>query len=137
VAAHLASGTALETVGPAAVDPILFPLQSMRKKSAGEWEATVVHVDHFGNLTTSLYERDLMGILAEAGNDPTEVLVVVEGCVIPLVHAYSDVAEGEACAIVGSTGRMEIAVFRGNASRTLGAGKGAPVRVKLLQAAGY
>jgi len=133
VAAHLAQGVPLDEVGPPAEDPVLFPIQGMRHKGAGEWEANVVHIDHFGNLTTSLYERDLMGILSNAGNDPTEVVVVVEGFVIPLVHTYSDIAEGEACALVGSTGRMEVAVNRGNAARTLGASKGAPVRVRLTR----
>jgi S-adenosylmethionine hydrolase len=136
VAGHLARGVPMEEVGPQIHDPVLFKLQSMRQRGACEWEANVVHVDHFGNLTTSLYERDLRGILAQAGNDPTEVVVVVEGQIIPLVTAYSDVAEGEACALVGSSGRLEVAVFRGHASRTLNAGKGAAVRIRLLRAPG-
>ena len=106
VAAHLARGVPLDEVGSAAEDPVMFPLQSMRHKAPGEWEANVIAVDRFGNLTTSLYERDLAGMLVQADNDPTEVVVVVEGIVIPLVHAYSDVAEGEACALVGSAGRL-------------------------------
>jgi S-adenosylmethionine hydrolase len=137
VAGHLARGVPLDEVGPPAENPILFPIQSMRAKGPGEWEANVVHIDRFGNLTTSLYERDLTAMLAEAGNDPTEVVVVVGGMVIPLVHAYSDVAEGEACALVGSMGRLEIAVHRGNAASTLGAGKGAAVRIRLIRNAGY
>jgi S-adenosyl-L-methionine hydrolase (adenosine-forming) len=137
VAAHLALGVPLMEVGPPIYNPVLFPIQSMRHKGPGEWEATVLHVDHFGNLTTSLYERDLMGILAEASNDPTEIVVVVKGSVIPLVHAYTDVAEGEACALVGSTGRVEVAVHRGSAAHDLGAGKGAPITIRLLRAAGY
>ena len=137
VAAYLAKGTPLWQVGPVAEDPVLFPVHSMRHKGPGEWEATIVHVDRFGNLTTSLYERDLTAMLAEAGNDPTEVIVVVEGAVLPLVQTYADVAEGEACALVGSTGRVEVAVHRGSAARVLGAGKGSPVRIRLVRAAGY
>jgi S-adenosylmethionine hydrolase len=137
VAAYLARGGSFDEVGPPAHDPVLFKLQSMRPSGPGEWEASVVHIDRFGNLTTSLYERDLMGILGAVGNDPTEVVVVVEGSVIPLVHAYSDVAEGEACALVGSAGRLEIAVYRGSAARTLGASRGAPVRIRLVSASGY
>jgi S-adenosylmethionine hydrolase len=134
VAGYLAKGTPLWQVGPAATDPVLFPLHSMREKGPGEWEATIVHVDRFGNLTTSLYQRDLQAMLG-AGNDPTEVIVVVEGTVIPLVQTYSDVVEGEACALVGSTGRLEVAVHRGSAARTLGAGKGSPVRIRLVRTA--
>jgi S-adenosylmethionine hydrolase len=62
--------------------------------------------------------------------DPTEILVVVEGIVMPLVRTYSDVSEGEACALVGSSGRLEVAVHRGNAAGVLGAARGAAVCVK-------
>lgn len=137
VAGYLAKGTPLWQVGAAAHDPKVFTIPSMRPKGPGEWEATVVHVDRFGNLTTSLYERDLTAMLAEAGNDPTEVIVVVEGMVIPLVRTYSDVAPGEACALVGSTGRLEIGVHRDSAARRFGAGKGASIRVRLVRTAGY
>jgi S-adenosylmethionine hydrolase len=137
VAAHLAKGGSFDEVGPPAHDPVLFKLQSMRTSGTGEWEASIIHIDRFGNLTTSLYERDLMGILSQVGNDPTEVVVIVEGTVIPLVQAYSDVAEGEACALVGSAGRLEIAIYRGSAARTLGASRGAPVRIRLVSASGY
>jgi S-adenosyl-L-methionine hydrolase (adenosine-forming) len=135
IAGYLAHGGSFEEVGPPAHDPVLFKLQSMHHDTPGSWEATVVHIDRFGNLTTSLYERDLMGILAAAGNDPTEVIVVVEGRQIPLVHAYSDVAEGEACALVGSTGRMEVAIFRGDAAKDLKVKRGASVEVRLLRTA--
>ena len=40
--------------------------------------------------------------------------------------------EGEGCALLGSSGRLEVAVNRGNASRVLGASRGAPVRVRLV-----
>jgi S-adenosyl-L-methionine hydrolase (adenosine-forming) len=136
VAAYLARGGAFEEVGPPAHDPVLFKLQSMRHDGAGgAWEAHVVHIDHFGNLTTSLYERDLMGILVAAGNDPTEVIVLVGDRQIPLVHAYADVAEGEVCALVGSTGRMEVGVYLGSAAELLNAKRGTPVQIRLLRGA--
>jgi len=40
------------------------------------------------------------------------------------------VAEGEPCALMGSSGRLEIAVHRDSAARLLGAPKGAPVRLR-------
>jgi S-adenosylmethionine hydrolase len=92
--------------------------------------ATVLHVDRFGNLTTTLTADDLRGILATVDDDPTRVVVVVEGAVLPLARTYTDVAEGEGCALVGSSGRLEVAVHRGNASRLLGAARGAPVAVR-------
>jgi S-adenosyl-L-methionine hydrolase (adenosine-forming) len=136
VAGYLAKGGVFEEVGPPAHDPVLFKLQSMRHDgNGGEWHVSVVHIDHFGNLTTSLYERDLMGILSAAGNDPTEVIVLVNERQIPLVNSYADVAEGEACALVGSTGRLEIAVYLGSAAELLGAQRGMPVQIRLLRGA--
>ncbi|HVR72653.1 MAG TPA: SAM-dependent chlorinase/fluorinase [Vicinamibacteria bacterium] len=130
VAGRLAAGTPLPRVGPAVRDPVVLPIPSVRRISAGEWSASVLHVDRFGNLTTTLTEAQLEEILAGAGGDPNGFVVAVEGVVMPLARAYADVAEGEPCALVGSSGRLEVAVHRGNASRLLGAGRGAPVTVR-------
>ena len=54
------------------------------------------------------------------------------GQVLPLVRTYSDVEPGRACALVGSSGRLELAVNRGRAADALaGAPVGAGVRVAL------
>jgi S-adenosyl-L-methionine hydrolase (adenosine-forming) len=131
VAAHLACGGAVSDVGPAVRDPVVFPLEAVRRVGRSEWEAAVVDVDGFGNLTTNLSREDLAGILSTLGGDPTRIVVVVEGAVLPLVRTYADVAEGEPCALMGSSGRLEIAVHRDSAARLLGAPKGAPVRLRV------
>jgi S-adenosyl-L-methionine hydrolase (adenosine-forming) len=136
VAAHLAGGAALAEVGPAVRDPVVFPLEAVRRVSRSEWEAAVVDVDRFGNLTTNLSREDLAGILSTLGDDPTRIVVIVEGVVLPLVRTYADVAEGEPCALMGSSGRLEIAVHRDSAARLLGAPKGAPVRLRVALARG-
>jgi S-adenosyl-L-methionine hydrolase (adenosine-forming) len=136
VAAHLARGAALSDVGPAVRDPVVFPLEAVRRVGKSEWEAAVVDVDGFGNLTTNLSGRDLAGILSTLDDDPTRIVVVVEGVVLPLVRTYADVAVGEPCALMGSSGRLEIAVHRDSAARLLGAPKGAPVRLRVALARG-
>ena len=136
VAAHLARGAALSEVGPPVRDPVVAAQEAVRRVGKSEWEATVVHVDGFGNLTTSLSGADLDGILESLDGDPTELVVVVEGVVLPLVRTYADVAEGEPCALMGSSGRLEIAVHRDSAARLLGAPKGAPVRLRVALARG-
>jgi S-adenosylmethionine hydrolase len=87
-------------------------------------------VDRFGNLTTTLTAAQLEEVLAEVDGDPNGLVVAVEGVVMPLARTYADVAEGEPCALLGSSARLEIAVHRGSASRLLGAGRGAPVSVR-------
>jgi len=130
VAGHLASGIPLDEVGPLAPDPVVFTIPGLRRQGPEEWEATVVHVDRFGNLVTNVTKHDLEAMQAEAGD--AEIVAVVEGVVVPFVITYADIHEGEACALMGSCGHLEIAVHRGNASRLLGAGKGAPVRLRAV-----
>jgi S-adenosylmethionine hydrolase len=130
VAGHLARGMAIEEVGPVAEDPHLLASRPVRARGHHEWEGEVVHVDRFGNLTTNISDRVLSDVLSNFGGDPTEVVVIVEGAVLPLVRTYGDVSEGEPCALVGSSRRLEIAIHGGNAARILGAARGASVRLR-------
>jgi S-adenosylmethionine hydrolase len=129
VAGHLALGLDIERVGPAVSDPVLLPLAVARRLGEAEWEAIVVYVDRFGNLTTSLRQRDLEEMGA-GGPVPGDIVVSLAGVTLPLARTYADVAEGEACALIGSGGRLEVAVRQGNAARLLGVGKGTAVRVR-------
>ena len=57
--------------------------------------------------------------------------ITLGGRVVPrLVAAYADVPAGEACALVGSTDRLEIAVHGGRADTHFAAGAGTPVAVR-------
>jgi len=126
VAGRIARGLPLEEVGPLVADPVrLAP--SPKARVAGGWEGAVVHVDRFGNLTTNLLEADL----AALGGQTLDDLEVTLGTQpLPLVHSYSDVAPGAVCALVGSSGRLEVAVHRGRADALPGAGAGARVTVR-------
>lgn len=136
VAGHLAQGTPLEQVGPALTDPLRFAPEPVRRHGPGEWQTRVMHVDRFGNLTTELGRPELDEILAVVGGDATDLVAVVEGTVVPFVRTYSDVPQGEAGALISSSGRLEVAVNRGSAARVLGAGKGAPIWLRAVSATG-
>jgi S-adenosylmethionine hydrolase len=123
-AGRLARGLPLEDVGPAVADPVRLPLPP-KTRTADGWEGEVIHADRFGNLTTNLREGDLEAL---SGREGLEILLGTE--TIPLVRAYSDVEVGRPCALVGSSGRLEIAVNRGRADARPGAGLGARVRVR-------
>jgi S-adenosylmethionine hydrolase len=130
VAARLAAGMPLEEVGPRVSDPVTLDLPRPRRLAGGDWQAEVIHVDRFGSLVSSVARADLDAILAAVDGDPTALVVQVEDAVLPLVNTYAEVAEGEPCALRGSAGRLEVAVNRGSAARLIGAGVGAPVRVR-------
>jgi S-adenosylmethionine hydrolase len=122
----LAAGLPLDEVGPLVADPVRL-VQPPKAHTQEGWEGAVVHVDRFGNLTSNLLEADLRAL---GGRGPEALEVSVGGQWLPLVRTYSDVAEGEACALVGSSGRLEIAVRRGRADALSGAGPGTAVRVR-------
>jgi hypothetical protein len=126
VAARLACGLPLEQVGPAVADPVRLELPP-KTRTAGGWSGAVLHADRFGNLTTNILERDVAALAAGA-LDALEVLLGAE--VLPLVRSYSDVPPGRPCALVGSSGRLEIAVREGRADTLPGAGEGARVVVR-------
>jgi S-adenosylmethionine hydrolase len=125
-AGHLARGLPLAEVGPRVLDPVRLAVPRARR-TPGAVEGAVVHVDRSGNLVTSLTEADLesLGAPGSAG-----LAVVLGEQALPLVRTYGDVPPGGACALVGSSGRLEIAVHRGRADELPGAGRGRPVLVR-------
>lgn len=136
VAGRLAAGMDLAEVGPPLADPVRLSLERPRPVGPAEWEGTVLHVDRFGNLITNFTAEDVEAALATVNGDPTDLVVAVEGMVLPLARTYSDVCEGEACALAGSSGRLEVSVNRGSAARQLGAARGAPVRLRKVSTTG-
>jgi S-adenosyl-L-methionine hydrolase (adenosine-forming) len=129
VAAHLARGLGIAEVGPAAPDLVRLELPLSRTRDG--WQGEVLRADRFGNLTTSLREVEL-----EALREPraTRLEVEIGGRVLPLVRTYSDVREGEPCALVGSGGRLELAVNCGRADVLLVARRGTVVIVRRARA---
>ena len=66
----------------------------------------VIHVDRFGNCITNI-EADQL----EALGTPAGLQVFCAGLEFgPLRNTYADVAPGEAVALIGSDGRLELAL---------------------------
>jgi len=124
-AARLARGMPLEETGPALGDAVRLRLP-VRSRGKDACEGAILAVDRFGNLVTNLLESDLDAL---APGDRSALVVEVGTRRLPLVRAYADVGEGELCALVGSSGRIELAANRRRADESLGAGRGAPVRL--------
>src|SRR5258705_103351 len=129
VAARLACGLKFESVGPVAKDPLRLPVPTPQLVN-GELRGRIMFVDRFGNLLTNLTER----LLAERFPDlaPERLEVEAAGCVIRgLARAYADAPVGSMGAILDSTGRLEIAQVRGDASQRLGLSVRDDVRVRV------
>ena len=119
VAARLAQGTALDSLGPALPDPVRLP-DSAPTLSGGRASGRVVAVDRFGNLGTNL-----PGEVLEPGTR-----VEIAGVTVPVATTYGEVEVGGLVALVNSDGRVEVAVRDGSAEERLGAGEGLPVDLR-------
>jgi S-adenosyl-L-methionine hydrolase (adenosine-forming) len=117
-AAHVAVGVDVAGLGPALTDPVRLAWDRGRER-AGMIEGTVIHVDRFGNLVTSLFADAL-----RQGS-----VVRVAGRTIPVVGTYGDLPRGGLGALAGSSGRLEIAVREGSAASVLRARRGTRVIV--------
>jgi S-adenosylmethionine hydrolase len=118
VAAWLAGGGDVEDLGPTVDDPVRLTWP-VAERDGQVITGEVVAADTFGNLVTSIRAEDLGG----AG-----VRVEVAGHDARFVRTYGDGSPGELLALIGSGGRLEIALREGSAARMIGTG----VAVKAL-----
>jgi S-adenosylmethionine hydrolase len=120
-AAHLAGGLDPARLGPPMSDPVRLAWPEVRAV-AGAVAGAVVHSDRFGNLITSIHGRSV-------GPLDRGVVIRVGGREVPLVGTYGDLSPGRPGALLGSGGRLEIAVREGSAAALLRARRGTPVVV--------
>jgi hypothetical protein len=121
-AAALAEGAAFGSVGDLTREAVRLP-RSRPSLNGDRGEAHVVYVDRFGNAITDLRDAELrewMGgrrLRLKAGN------AEIEG----LSRTYGDAPAGTPIALIGSTGRLEIAVADAHAGTRLGLARGTVV----------
>ena len=115
VAGALVRGTAFEDLGPKVEDVFHFEFPKPQFVEGGALEGHVIYVDVFGNLVTSLGGGPWEKLLQGVGGDLTEFVAEVNRVVVPVVSTFGDVPEDDACAYLGSAGRIEIAVNQGSA----------------------
>ncbi|HEY8558490.1 MAG TPA: SAM hydroxide adenosyltransferase, partial [Actinomycetes bacterium] len=90
--------------------------------------ASVVAVDHFGNLALDLRRQDLERVGVAAG-DPVEVRVGGRAHRLAFGETFASVPAGDLVLHEDSFGSLAVAVNRGRAAERLGARPGDPVEV--------
>ena len=129
IAAALVNGFGLSSLGARAFKENLIKLASPTlqiDRIHGNIAGSVIHIDHFGNLTTNIHQRDLAGLTA----DPASIQIFhKQQQIAGLASAYASRPDGQVLALIGSRGYLELAVANGNAARILGAKVDDPVRV--------
>ncbi len=119
VAAHLAQGVALSSLGTPLNSLLTFRPPQPRQEPDGSLVGHIIHVDTFGNLITDIRDRDL---------PPEPFVIQVAGQRLDhLSHHYAE--GGRLMALMGSSGRLEVAVPMGNAGQLLGLREGDLIRI--------
>jgi S-adenosylmethionine hydrolase len=121
-AALLAGGTDVSALGPPVPDPVRLDWPAAIRRP-GEVEGLTLAADSFGNLLTSVAERDLGGGRVTAA--------WVAGRAVRWVHTFGEAERGELVAYLGSAGRVEVAVREGSAAERLRGVRGHAVRLGL------
>ncbi len=125
-AAHLAKGTPPARFGKWIEDYIKKNFHQPVRTGKRVWQGSILKIDRFGNLITNFH-------IAEFAVVQTRAFVLSAGPrqITTLARTFADGEPGEAVAIVGSSGYLEVAVNQANAAKALGCGIGAPVELTI------
>jgi S-adenosyl-L-methionine hydrolase (adenosine-forming) len=123
IAGWLAKGAQASAMGEEITDYKKFAMP--RPKAAdGVSKGVVLRVDSFGNLITNFRPEDLPPAAIENG---TIQIALGNHSIGKLVDTFAKGNPGEPFAYIGSNGFVEIGINRGNASKSLGIGRGVQV----------
>jgi S-adenosylmethionine hydrolase len=123
IAAWLSKGWQTASMGEEITDHKKFALPKP-KATDGVVKGIVMRVDTFGNLVTNFRVEDLPESALTNGEVKFQVGTQAVSRMVP---TFASGGAGEPVAYVGSAGYVEIAVNKGNASRTLSIGRGTAV----------
>ena len=97
--------------------------------AAGRIQGTVIWVDRFGNCITNIVQKDIESITVAGGGS---LRIHAGGRPLgALVGYFGEVMAGEAGAILGSSGHLELFCNRGNLARQWNVAPGDPVLVEV------
>ncbi|MBA2646537.1 MAG: SAM-dependent chlorinase/fluorinase [Pyrinomonadaceae bacterium] len=126
VAGALAGGIMPASFGEAITDYYQIPSAKPKRLDDGTLEASIIHIDRFGNCVTNITRQDA----PDAARGSWHLVVGSHQVrAVREFFAAEDGASEELFAVWGSAGFLEIAVFCGSAARVLNARRGQAVSV--------
>jgi S-adenosylmethionine hydrolase len=111
-AGHLAAGVPLESLGTPITDPVRLNLPQPQAIPGG-WKGQVIHVDHFGNISTNILDTHL-------GEAPGATIRLGGVNIHGMIKTFGERPVGALVALYGSNGNLIISVVNGNAAQQLG-----------------
>lgn len=94
-------------------------------RQPGRIDGQILMIDSFGNLVTNV----TVDLLGDFPHDKRTEVTIQGRSIAGISHTYGDHPAGTLVALVGSSGRLEVAIVGGNAARALHAGVGTPVTI--------
>ncbi len=122
VAGWLAAGGDAAQLGPTVADPIRLRWPTA-KRSPRAVEGECLVADRFGNVLTTIRAGDVAALTGRLD-------VSVAARAARFVRTFGEGRPGELLALVGSSGRVEVAVREGSAAHLLGEFRGAPIVIR-------
>jgi len=129
VAAWLSKGIAVSNFGEPITDYVTLELSvPVRDSSTVKGEAVLI--DGFGNAAVNITEDDVSALYSI--NPAGRLAVSVGGIHARLMSSYAEAEGSEGLsAVINSSGRLELFVYKGNAAKTFGIKPGDPVTLKV------
>ncbi len=124
-AAHLAAGGSATQLGPKC--SAFLRLDRGVTHSSRRLVGTVVHIDHFGNVVTTLLEDDVERAFGRGWRQ--RVQCRIGRYRMRVGQTYADVPAGSLLGLIGSAGHLEIAANATSAAASIGARYGTTVTV--------
>jgi S-adenosylmethionine hydrolase len=129
VAAALARGEKLTAFGSCVTDPVRLAAHDPVRRG-DVLVGRVVFLDRFGNALTNLTAQAIARAFGPDADDASFQVNVLDRRIVGLARSYGDAPVGTLVAIIGSSGRLEIAQVGGAATMRLGLGEGDAVEVR-------
>jgi len=128
-AAYLATGTALEALGPV-LDPETLVRIHVPEPQVGRTQisATVLVVDRFGNVSTNA-RREHVDALGIRDGERIEIRLMLDRYYAVVAQTFADAPPGELILFEDSSGFITLAISRGDAARLTGVSAGDELRI--------
>ncbi len=129
VAGWLAKGVEPRQFGDLIEDYVKLTIPKPQATGDNAWKGMVLKVDRFGNAITNIAAEDCPALFVEP--TPPFKMTAAEKEIDKLATSYSEGAQNEVFALLGSSGYLEIASNRGGAAKILGLKRGQEVSLQL------